>query len=163
MSKLCPDLQLAVNAGFAIQEVKDLVTACGKLVKFFKKSSLATYSMESAQDRFKVKKHRLIQSCKTRWNSVYEMLQRLHEQKQCILAVLSDRNVVTPSKEESLSLSTAQWNRISSLLPVLEALQMATMHCDVDGAKCFGVLRSSCCSRPKEQLPETQSLRRRSA
>ena len=42
--RLCPEwedlpcfahtLQLAVNAGFAIQEVKDLVTVCGKLVKF---------------------------------------------------------------------------------------------------------------------------------
>ena len=63
--------------------------------------------MESAHDRFKVKKHRLIQSCETRWNSVYEILQWLHEQKQWILAVISDRNVVTPSKEEAPSLSTA--------------------------------------------------------
>ena len=41
-------------------------------------------------------------------------------------AVLSDRTVDSASKEESLSLSAAQWNRMSSLLPVLEGLQIAT-------------------------------------
>ena len=93
---------------------------------FFKKSTMATTALEAAQGRFKVAKHRLIQSCKTRWNSVYGMFHRLVEQKQCVQAVLSNRNVVSADKEESLSLTAAQWNRISSLLPVLEGLQMAT-------------------------------------
>ena len=86
------------------------------------------------------------------------MLQRLHEQKQCILAVISNRNVVTPSKEEELSLSTAQWNRIFYLVTVLEALQMATTAMSMEQNV------SVCCGqRPEEQIPETQSLRRRSA
>ena len=93
---------------------------------FFKKSTSASTALESAQERYKVVKHRLIQSCKTRWNSVYEMFHRLDEQKQCVQAVLSDRSVVTAAKEESLSLTAAQWNKIASLLPVLEGLQIAT-------------------------------------
>ena len=119
-------LQLAVNAGFAIEEVNELIKKSGKLVGFFKKSTSASTALESAQECYKVVKHRLIQSCKTRWNSVYEMFHRLDEQKQCVQAVLSDRSVVTAAKEESLSLTAAQWNKIASLLPVLEGQQIAT-------------------------------------
>ena len=101
-------LQLAVNAGFAIEEVKALIKKCGQLVGVFKKSALATTALETAQEHYKVVKHRLIQSCKTRCNSVYEMLQRLDEQKQCVQAVLSDRSVVNAIKEERLSMTAAQ-------------------------------------------------------
>ena len=118
-------LQLAVNAGFALEEVNELIKKSGKLVGFFKKSTSASTALESAQERYEVVKHRLIQSCKTRWNSVYEMFPHLDEQKQCVQAVLSDRSVVTAAKEESLSLTAAQWNKIASLLPVLEGLQIA--------------------------------------
>ena len=119
-------LQLAVNAGFALEEVNELIKKSGKLVGFFKKLTSASTALESAQERCKVVKHRLIQSCKARWNSVYEMFHHLDEQKQCVQAVLSDRSVVTAAKEESLSLTAAQWNKIASLLPVLEGLQIAT-------------------------------------
>ena len=54
------------------------------------------------------------------------MLQHLDKQKQCVQAVLSERSVVNTIKEESLSLTAAQWNRIASMLPVLEGLQIAT-------------------------------------
>eukprot|EP00112_Aurelia_sp_Birch-Aquarium-sp1_P012684 Seg2671.1 transcript_id=Seg2671.1/GoldUCD/mRNA.D3Y31 product="Zinc finger BED domain-containing protein 4" protein_id=Seg2671.1/GoldUCD/D3Y31 len=119
-------IRLAVNAGFAIEEVKELIKKSGKLVGFFKKSTSAATASESAQERYKVAKHRLIQSCKTRWNSVSEMFHCLDEQKQCVQAVLSDRSVVTAAKEENLSLTAAQWNKIASLLPVLQGLQIAT-------------------------------------
>ena len=119
-------LQLAVNAGFAIEEVQELIKQSGKLVGFFKKSTSAATTLETAQERYKVVKHRLIQSCKTRWNSVYEMFHRLDEQKQCVQAVLLDRTVVAAAKEERLSLTPAQWHRVASLLPVLEGLQIAT-------------------------------------
>ena len=101
-------LQLTVNTGFAIEEVKALIKKYGELVGFVKKSALAATAIETAQERNKVAKHRLLQSCKTRWNSVYEMLQHLDEQKQCVQAVLSDRRVVDTVKEESLSLTAAQ-------------------------------------------------------
>ena len=119
-------LQLAVNAGFALEEVNELIKKSGKLVGFFKKSTSASTALESAQERYKVVKHRLIQLCKTRWNSVYEMFHRLDEQKQCVQAVLSDRSVVTAAKEESLSLTAAHLNKIALLLPVLEGLQIGT-------------------------------------
>ena len=54
------------------------------------------------------------------------MFQRFDKPKQCVQAVLSDRNVVGAGKEKSLSLTTAQWNRIASLLPALEGLEIDT-------------------------------------
>ena len=45
---------------------------------------------------------------------------------QCVAAVLSDRSVVETAKQESISLTAAQWNRIASMLPILEGLQIAT-------------------------------------
>ena len=50
-------LQLAVNAGFAIEEVKALIKKSGKLVGFFKKSALAATALETAQERYRVAKH----------------------------------------------------------------------------------------------------------
>ncbi|XP_065054160.1 E3 SUMO-protein ligase ZBED1-like [Rhopilema esculentum] len=119
-------LQLAVKEGFAIEEVNLLIKAASKIVKYFKKSASATTALDAAQIKLKVEQHRLIQSCKTRWNSVYEMFQRLESQKQCVQVVLSDHNIVKPTKEEKLPLSVVQWNKITSLLPVLHALQIAT-------------------------------------
>ena len=66
------------------------------------------------------------------------MLQHLDEQKQYVQAVLSDRSVVGAVQEESLSLSAGQWNRISSMLPDLEGLQVATT------AMCEKNLSASC-------------------
>ena len=107
-----------------MKEVKALIKKRGELVGFFRESALAATALETAQER--VVKYRLIQSFKIRWDKVYEMLQRLDEQKQCVQAVLSDRSVVDAVKEETLSLTAAQWKRIASMLPVLGGLQIAT-------------------------------------
>ena len=98
-------LQHAVSAGFAIEEVKDIISKCGELVGFFKKQTMSTTAIEAAQGLFKVAKHPFIQSYKKRWKSVYELFHCLVEQKQ---AVLSSRNFVSADKAESLSLTAAQ-------------------------------------------------------
>ena len=119
-------LQLAINKGFAIADVNALIKAASRLVKFFKKSSQATTALQRFQVRAELPNHRLIQWCKTRWNSLYEMFNRLDEQKSAIQMVLSDKTVISAKKEEEISLIPAQWNKISFLLPTLKALQTAT-------------------------------------
>eukprot|EP00795_Rhopilema_esculentum_P012010 gene12010-2594_t len=74
--------------------------------------NISNNSTRGSPKKVKERATHLIQSCKT--------------VEQCAQSVLSDRNVVTPANEESLSLSASQWNKISSLLPVLETLQIAT-------------------------------------
>jgi len=69
---------------------------------------------------------KLIQHCKTRWNSVYDMFERLVELRWPVCAVLSDRNVVKPSDAKTLELKDEHWQLMSDLLPVLQPLQVAT-------------------------------------
>lgn len=54
------------------------------------------------------------------------MCDRIVEQRQAITTVLSDLNVTEPATEESFALSSQQWNLISSFLPTMKCLQIAT-------------------------------------
>ena len=47
---------------------------------------------------------KLIQHVKTRWNSVYDMFERLDDLRWPVVAVLSDRNVVSPSNAKTLDM-----------------------------------------------------------
>ena len=47
---------------------------------------------------------KLIQHGKTRWNSVYDMFKRLHHLCWPVAAILSDKNVVTPSDAKMLDM-----------------------------------------------------------
>ena len=50
-------LQLAVDAGFPIEDMKALIKKSGKLVGFFKKSALAATVLETAQEHYRVAKY----------------------------------------------------------------------------------------------------------
>ncbi|QQP39600.1 zinc finger BED domain-containing protein 1 [Caligus rogercresseyi] len=68
----------------------------------------------------------LIQSCKTRWNSVYDMFERLIEQRWAVTAVLSDRTVTKLAEARALDLSSEHWDLMEEILPVLKTLKIAT-------------------------------------
>ena len=85
-------LQLAINDGFAL-DLHRVIAAAGRLVKHFNHSTPATEALDVKQGKLQMLKHRLIQSCKTRWNSVCDMFERLMEQRWAVTAVLSDRTV----------------------------------------------------------------------
>uniref|UniRef100_A0AAV2KKN9 Uncharacterized protein n=1 Tax=Knipowitschia caucasica TaxID=637954 RepID=A0AAV2KKN9_KNICA len=71
-------------------------------------------------------KHKLIQSCKTRWNSVLDMFERLLEQRWAVTAVLSDRTVTKQQDARVLEIRDEYWAIIADLKPVLEKLKCAT-------------------------------------
>jgi len=54
---------------------KDCAKKNKEIVKFFNQSSLAQISLEQEQEALGIKKMELQVSCKTRWNSIYRMLQ----------------------------------------------------------------------------------------
>ncbi|KAJ8418875.1 hypothetical protein AAFF_G00003740 [Aldrovandia affinis] len=62
-------------------------------------------------------KHNLIQSCKTRWNSVCDMFDRLVEQRWAVTAVLSDRTIT--------KLQDARTLIMEEIAPVLAMLKCA--------------------------------------
>jgi hypothetical protein len=119
-------LQLGVNDGIATVEIEEVVDACNRLVAHFHRSALATQSLWEKQTSLQMPQHRLIQSCKTRWNSVCDMFGRLNEQRQAVTAVLADRTVTKLKDEEKFALERSQWQIIEDVIPVLHTLKCAT-------------------------------------
>ena len=68
---------------------------------------------------------KLINSCPTRWNSTYEMLQRVLKLRWPITAVLSDETI-TKRSDQYLDLKTEQWKLTKDMVAVLEPFTIAT-------------------------------------
>ena len=118
-------LQLAVNDGFNVF-VHRVIVAAGRLVRHFNHSTPACKALEAKQGQMQLPSHQLIQSCKTRWNSVCDMFRRLLEQRWAITAVLSDRTTTKLQDARTLEIKDEYWQIMAEILPVLETLKCAT-------------------------------------
>ncbi|XP_074551363.1 E3 SUMO-protein ligase ZBED1-like [Halichoeres trimaculatus] len=118
-------LQLAINDGFALH-LHRVISAAGKLISHFNHSTVASNALRKKQEQIGLPTHRLIQSCKTRWNSVCEMFDRLVEQRWAVVAVLSDRVVTKLQDARVLELKDEHWQLMEDTQPVLAALKCAT-------------------------------------
>ncbi|KAK0151805.1 Zinc finger BED domain-containing protein 1 [Merluccius polli] len=118
-------LQLAINDGFALY-LNRVISAAGKLVGHFNHSTVASKALQKKQEQMGLASHRLIQSCKTRWNSVCDMFDRLVEQRWAVAAVLSDRTVTKLQDARILELKDEYWQLMEETQPVLRALKCAT-------------------------------------
>ncbi|KAK0139092.1 hypothetical protein N1851_024374 [Merluccius polli] len=74
----------------------------------------------------KLPAHWLIQSCKTRWNSVCQTFERLLEQRWAVTAVLSDHTATKLQDARVLELKDEYWQLMEDVAPVLGALKCAT-------------------------------------
>lgn len=119
-------LQLSVNAGLAQEVIGEIIRKCTALVSHFNHSCVAYEELRKWQDRLNLPKHRLIQCVKTRWNSVYFMLERLRDQKPAIEQVLNDDNITTVHRAISLEITGNEWRLINDLVVVLKPLQVST-------------------------------------
>ena len=121
-------LQLSVKKGFeSSNQMKTLIGAANRLVGHFKKSSVASKALEAEQrDPQAPTKpvHRLISSCKTRWNSTYEMMERLVELRWNICAVLSNPDYTSLSEARTLEMTNAQWTLMSDLIKCLKPIKV---------------------------------------
>ncbi|KAL4083828.1 hypothetical protein QTP88_029144 [Uroleucon formosanum] len=90
-------LQLCVNKGLEENEIKQILITASSIVSHIKHSTVA-------QKKLKMPEKKLIQSVKTRWNSIYAMVERLIESRQCVSIVLNDRNTTTRTTAISLEL-----------------------------------------------------------
>lgn len=119
-------LQLAINDGLKIPNVTRVVAACSRMVSHFHHSTVATAALKKKQEQQGLPLHKLIQCCRTRWNSVFDMMERLDEQRWAITATLSDRTVTKLSDARTLELTDECWQTIEGMLPVLRSLKCAT-------------------------------------
>ncbi|KAI7809392.1 putative zinc finger BED domain-containing protein 1-like [Triplophysa rosa] len=114
-------LQLAVNDGFKVF-VHRVIVAAGRLVRHFNHSTPACKALEAKQDQMQLPKHQLIQSCKTRWNSVCDMFGRLLEQRWAVTAVLSDRTVTKLQDARTLEIRDEYWQIMTEITPVIVSI-----------------------------------------
>lgn len=59
-------LQLAINEGFKLEDLHQVIRKVSNLVAHFRRSTVACSALQSAQDRLNLPKHRLIQYKSTR-------------------------------------------------------------------------------------------------
>ena len=119
-------LQLAIDDGFKVGAITSAVWAAARLVSHFHHSTAATQALKMKQQDQNLPDHRLIQHVKTRWNSIYDMFERLLEQRWAITAVLSDREVTKLSDARTLEPVDTNWHIMEEMLPVLKSLKGAT-------------------------------------
>ena len=80
---LAHTINLAANSSTSIKQVSDLLTKARKVVSSFRRSPVALNVLKKKQELLLPnKQHKLINDCPTRWNSSYDMLDRLNEQSQ---------------------------------------------------------------------------------
>ncbi|QQP52124.1 zinc finger BED domain-containing protein 1, partial [Caligus rogercresseyi] len=118
-------LQLAINDGFS-DDFNEAIVSAKRLVQHFNHSGPACNALASKQSLLHLPSHKLVQSCRTRWNSVVDMFKRLTEQRWAVSAVLSDRSVTRPKDARTLELKEEQWQLMEDVAPVLETLKCAT-------------------------------------
>ena len=126
-------LQLCVQSSMGTDKVTnnpiaECVAAVSRLVGHFAHSPMATAELNKRQVSMSPDSaaKKLVQQCKTSWNSINDMFERLVELRWPVCAVLSDRNVVKPADARTLVLKDEHWQMMADLQPVLKSLQIAT-------------------------------------
>ena len=118
-------LQLAINKGLSVNgTIKTLIGASSRLVNHFKHSTVAIKALETAQKQHGIAQIKLKPSCKTRWNSTYEMLRRLEESRWPICSVLSNPDYTKLADARTLELTNEQWSLMKELITCLKPLQV---------------------------------------
>lgn len=120
------NLHLSVCAGLETSGVQSIRTKASKIVTFFHHSVVATNALKKKQEQLGLPQRKLIQCVKTRWDSMYSMLERLWENRGPIEAVLMDRLVTRPQQAQKMEITEVQWITIQKLLKTLKPFQFAT-------------------------------------
>ncbi|XP_035273653.1 zinc finger BED domain-containing protein 4-like [Anguilla anguilla] len=119
-------LQLCVNAGFDQSGLKMTIAAASNLVHFFHRSTVASAVLKVIQKQFDAPNHALVQSCCTRWNSIYFMFECLAEQRWPVCAVLSNQDVMKKGDGRLLEIKDRDWQNVHAMVPILKPFQIAT-------------------------------------
>ncbi|XP_062618085.1 E3 SUMO-protein ligase ZBED1-like [Saccostrea cucullata] len=120
-------LQLAIRGGFdTVSSLSKTIAATKKLVSHFRKSVIATNELHVRQKQMSLPENNLIIDCPTRWNSTFDMFERLQEQRMAVYAVLHDKKVTKENDARILDLSDGQWLILEGMITVLRPFYMAT-------------------------------------
>ncbi|XP_050521556.1 E3 SUMO-protein ligase ZBED1-like [Daktulosphaira vitifoliae] len=118
------NLQLAIN--IVLKQEIFSEKQCTNLVGHFKHSNVAKQSLLNKQEQLGLPHQSLVQCCKTRWNSIYLMLDRLSKNRSPISNVLADRAITSLFIAQKLEITESQWLRIENLVNLLKPLYVIT-------------------------------------
>ena len=100
-----------------------ITARCRKIVGHFRHSHVAQTALETKQGQLCLAPHKPIQEVSTRWNSTYDMLNRLAEQKQAVSAVLLESR---KAALRELMLSASGTSQVECIAAALGPLAQAT-------------------------------------
>lgn len=110
-----------------------------KIVAYFRSSTVAKERLGTFQQQMGKPAHKLLQEVDTRWNSTYDMLARLYEQREPVGAALVSLMTDLPP------LSSTEYQSMSECLCVLSPLKEATVELSaektVSGSKVIPLIR----------------------
>ena len=120
-------LQLCIkDAMNSVSRFEEVIKKGAKIVQHFKHSTVATTALQNKQQQLQLKELKLIQSCPTRWNSTYDMCDRLVRNRDAIVSVLGDRQVTTLNVALKLEMQEQDWITLGEIITILEPIELAT-------------------------------------
>lgn len=114
-------IQLSVNIGLKNHDVKELIIKLRKIVGYFHRSAVAQTDLENEQERYNLLKNKLIQDCITSWNSMYDMLVSISNNKNPI-----NNTLASNTKTENWLISSNDSSKIDNLIQILEPFKAVT-------------------------------------
>lgn len=122
-------MQLCINNSLKTYTITEIIQKCSKLVGHFKHSNVTMNELHKKQEQLGYPKSSLLQYCKTRWNSIYTMLDRIFINRNVLLSVLTDRSISSITTSEickQLEITKNQWCLIETLICLLKLFYVLT-------------------------------------
>jgi len=105
-------IQLSINKALKEDTISEILNLSSRLVGHFIHSNLAKQSLLNIQKQLGMPEQTLLQSRKTRWNSIYLMLERIFKNRCPISGVMADRSITSILIAQKLEISEQQWLKI---------------------------------------------------
>ncbi|KAK0137257.1 Zinc finger BED domain-containing protein 1 [Merluccius polli] len=96
-----------------------------KVVSFFHQSTTAAHVLKTKQEMLKLAVHKLIHDGPTRWNTVYDMMERYVEQQAAIYSAITDKDVKKNVKDIAI-LTDSEAKLADDLIKIIKPLKKVT-------------------------------------
>lgn len=116
-------LNLAAKKALEVPQASKVVAMAKRLVSHFHYSCISSQKLTEKQKQFNLPTNKLLQDVDTRWNSTYDMITRILEQRVAIGAFFLE----APSKLQHLSLDKKDISVLTELAAILEPLKDITV------------------------------------